>query len=175
MIPAADAASHSVQVKARLPRDQRVYSGLFGRLLLPTGKRETIAVPEKAIWREGSLTGRLRRRRGQGASCAWCSSAPARDGAVEVNSGLNDGDVIAADADRAGRRSAGAGDRDGAAMKPSYGFAGRLASAFIDSKLTPLIIIAALAAGVFATISLPREEEPQIIVPMIDVIVQAPA
>jgi len=55
-----------------------------------------------------------------------------------------------------------------------YGFAGRLASAFIDSKLTPLIIIAALAAGVFATVILPREEEPQIIVPMIDVIVQAP-
>jgi multidrug efflux pump subunit AcrB len=59
-------------------------------------------------------------------------------------------------------------------MSQPYGFAGRLASAFIDSKLTPLIILAALAAGVFATISLPREEEPQIIVPMIDVIVQAP-
>ena len=55
-----------------------------------------------------------------------------------------------------------------------YGFAGRVAAAFIDSKLTPLVIIAALAAGVFATVILPREEEPQIIVPMIDVIVQAP-
>ena len=59
-------------------------------------------------------------------------------------------------------------------MKQAYGFAGRLAAAFINSKLTPLIIITSLAAGVFATIVLPREEEPQIIVPMIDVIVQAP-
>ncbi|NPV48898.1 MAG: efflux RND transporter permease subunit, partial [Armatimonadetes bacterium] len=59
-------------------------------------------------------------------------------------------------------------------MNEGFGFAGRLAHAFINSKLTPLIIITSLLAGIFATVILPREEEPQIIVPMIDVIVQAP-
>jgi multidrug efflux pump subunit AcrB len=46
--------------------------------------------------------------------------------------------------------------------------------AFIDSKLTPLTILAALCLGVFAIIATPREEEPQIIVPMIDVFVEMP-
>lgn len=54
------------------------------------------------------------------------------------------------------------------------GIAGRLAAAFINSKLTPLIIIASLLLGIFAVIRTPREEEPQIIVPMADVLVQMP-
>ena len=54
------------------------------------------------------------------------------------------------------------------------GIAGRIAGAFIDSKLTPLFIGASLLAGLFSIVSLPREEEPQIIVPMIDVFVAMP-
>jgi multidrug efflux pump subunit AcrB len=59
-------------------------------------------------------------------------------------------------------------------MKTGLGPAGRLARAFIDSKLTPLIIAAAVLLGIGAVLLLPREEEPQIIVPMIDVFVQMP-
>ena len=55
-----------------------------------------------------------------------------------------------------------------------YGFAGRMASLFIDSKLTPIIVAAALLLGLFAVLLLPREEEPQIKVPMIDVMVAMP-
>ncbi len=54
------------------------------------------------------------------------------------------------------------------------GIAGRIARAFIDSKLTPLIIIASVLLGAAAIIMLPREEEPQIKVPMIDVLVSMP-
>jgi multidrug efflux pump subunit AcrB len=54
------------------------------------------------------------------------------------------------------------------------GPAGRFARAWIDSKLTPLLIAASLLIGAFAVWKLPREEEPQIIVPMIDVFVQMP-
>jgi multidrug efflux pump subunit AcrB len=54
------------------------------------------------------------------------------------------------------------------------GAAGKLAKAFIHSKLTPLIIGGSLLLGAFAVWKLPREEEPQIIVPMIDVFVQMP-
>jgi multidrug efflux pump subunit AcrB len=49
------------------------------------------------------------------------------------------------------------------------GVSGRLAALFVDSKLTPLIIIASLLLGLFAVILTPREEEPQIVVPMADV------
>ena len=54
------------------------------------------------------------------------------------------------------------------------GIAGRIAGAFIDSKLTPLIIISSVLLGVAAVWLLPREEEPQIKVPMIDVMVSMP-
>jgi multidrug efflux pump subunit AcrB len=59
-------------------------------------------------------------------------------------------------------------------MKERPGFAGKFAHAFIDSKLTPLIIAASILLGVGAVLMLPREEEPQIIVPMIDLFVQMP-
>lgn len=54
------------------------------------------------------------------------------------------------------------------------GFAGILAKAFVDSKLTPIGIIASLLLGLMAIAMLPREEEPQIKVPMIDVMVGMP-
>ncbi len=54
------------------------------------------------------------------------------------------------------------------------GFAGSLAGGFINSKLTPLLILLSLLLGLFAVIMTPREEEPQISVPMIDVFVMMP-
>src|SRR5512132_2686232 len=59
-------------------------------------------------------------------------------------------------------------------MRDGLGPAGKLAQAFINSKLTPLVIVASILLGVGAVLMLPREEEPQIIVPMIDVFVQMP-
>lgn len=59
-------------------------------------------------------------------------------------------------------------------MKDELGIAGKLARTFIDSRLTPLVIAASILLGLGAVMLLPREEEPQIIVPMIDVFVQMP-
>jgi multidrug efflux pump subunit AcrB len=59
-------------------------------------------------------------------------------------------------------------------MSDRTGAAGKIAGFFIESKLTPLIIIASMLLGAAAVIALPREEEPQIIVPMIDIFVQMP-
>jgi multidrug efflux pump subunit AcrB len=59
-------------------------------------------------------------------------------------------------------------------MTETRGVAGRLAAAFIASKLTPLLILASMALGALAVLALPREEEPQIIVPMVDVFVGMP-
>ena len=54
------------------------------------------------------------------------------------------------------------------------GFAGKIARAFIDSKLTPLIVAASLLLGVFSILATPREEEPQIVVPMVDIYLPMP-
>ncbi|MEO8036367.1 MAG: efflux RND transporter permease subunit, partial [Acidobacteriota bacterium] len=59
-------------------------------------------------------------------------------------------------------------------MNRQGGIAGRLALLFSESKLTPLLIVASILLGLGAVLMLPREEEPQIIVPMVDVFVQMP-
>jgi multidrug efflux pump subunit AcrB len=59
-------------------------------------------------------------------------------------------------------------------MSATLGVAGRIARAFVDSKLTPLIIATSILLGLTAVWLLPREEEPQIKVPMIDVLVSMP-
>ena len=67
------------------------------------------------------------------------------------------------------RRRQGRGPAVNAERK--LGPAGKFAQAWIDSKLTPLVIAGSLLLGAFAVWKLPREEEPQIIVPMVDVFV----
>ena len=59
-------------------------------------------------------------------------------------------------------------------MKQDLGIAGRLAHSFLNSKLTPLFIAASLAIGIFAVTIIPREEEPQILVPMLDITTAMP-
>ncbi|HSJ65236.1 MAG TPA: efflux RND transporter permease subunit [Gemmatimonadaceae bacterium] len=54
------------------------------------------------------------------------------------------------------------------------GISGKVAQAFLRSKLTPLVTVAALAVGMLGILATPREEEPQISVPMIDVIAAMP-
>jgi len=61
-----------------------------------------------------------------------------------------------------------------ASAPPRFGIAGRLASTFVTSKLTPIAVIASILLGLFAVWQLPREEEPQIKVPMIDMHVAMP-
>ncbi|MGL6016476.1 MAG: efflux RND transporter permease subunit, partial [Selenomonadaceae bacterium] len=59
-------------------------------------------------------------------------------------------------------------------MEKQLGPAGKLARYFIHSKLTVIIVALALFCGCLAILLLPREEEPQIVVPMVDIMVQYP-
>ncbi|MBP7617836.1 MAG: efflux RND transporter permease subunit, partial [Geothrix sp.] len=54
------------------------------------------------------------------------------------------------------------------------GLAGGLAKGFLRSKLTPLLVFASLLLGLLAVWLTPREEEPQIVVPMVDLYVPYP-
>jgi len=54
------------------------------------------------------------------------------------------------------------------------GIAGKLAKQFINSKITPLLMLASLLVGIMATFMTPREEEPQIVVPMVDLYIPYP-
>jgi preprotein translocase subunit SecF len=58
--------------------------------------------------------------------------------------------------------------------KKPLGFAERLARQFVNSKLTPVIAVASILLGVIAVSFTPKEEEPQISVPMVDISIAAP-
>jgi len=60
------------------------------------------------------------------------------------------------------------------ADEAKLGFSGRLAARFQASKLTPLLALTALLAGVFAVMVTPREEEPQIDLTFANVFVPFP-
>ncbi|MBT8117399.1 MAG: efflux RND transporter permease subunit, partial [Gammaproteobacteria bacterium] len=54
----------------------------------------------------------------------------------------------------------------------SLGIAGRTARLFITSPVTPMILIVALLVGLIGLLFTPRQEDPQISVPMVDVFVR---
>jgi multidrug efflux pump subunit AcrB len=54
------------------------------------------------------------------------------------------------------------------------GISGKIASVFINSKLTILLMVAMMVIGVYSSFLIPREEEPQIIVPMADIMIGYP-
>ena len=54
------------------------------------------------------------------------------------------------------------------------GLSGNIAKAFIQSKLTILLMIAFMLIGGYSTLLIPREEEPQIDVPMADIFLRYP-
>ena len=79
--------------------------------------------------------------------------------------------------DRIGRASVAEGRREALRLKMSrrpLGASGRVARAFLTSKITPLLVVFSLLLGGFAVLVTPREEEPQIKVPMVDVMVALP-
>ena len=65
-------------------------------------------------------------------------------------------------------------NQDNSLEEVDLGLAGKLAKAFITSPLSAIIFLAMLGAGIIGLISTPRQEDPQISVPMIDVFVQYP-
>lgn len=60
------------------------------------------------------------------------------------------------------------------ADKYNLGWTGKIVEAFLVSKLPIIFIIASLMAGAAALIATPREEEPQIVVPVVDVLINFP-
>jgi len=54
------------------------------------------------------------------------------------------------------------------------GLTAKIVSYFIDSKLTFILILVSISLGFFAILKTPKDEEPQIVVPMIDIIIQYP-
>ena len=62
----------------------------------------------------------------------------------------------------------------GGAEEENLGLAGKTAKFFINSPLSPLLYITMLLLGLAGLIMTPRQEDPQISVPMVDLFIQYP-
>jgi RND family efflux transporter MFP subunit len=69
IVPSADSSSRTITARVTIPQTEGVFPGLFGRVLIPVGERQQVAIPDAAILRVGQLAmvdveeaGTLRRR-----------------------------------------------------------------------------------------------------------------
>lgn len=108
IVPQAEAGSRTFLVKVGLPKRDGLYTGMFGRLVIPAGERERVLVPRAAVQRIGQLelvevvdaSGTLSRR-------LVTTGRSVGDSSAEVLSGLRPGEVVLLSAAAAVHRSAG--------------------------------------------------------------------
>jgi RND family efflux transporter MFP subunit len=94
--PLADPVTRSFLVKVRLPDRPGLYPGMFGRLLIPLGERETVLVPEEAVRRVGQLE-TVMVQGGDGWQPVYVRTGQAVGGKVEILSGLSGGETVGLD------------------------------------------------------------------------------
>lgn len=93
IVPAVDALSRSFTVKLDLPGVANLRTGMFGKARFPRGMRKALVVPSAAIREEGSLR-YLMTVSGGRARLRMVTVGGAREGSVEVMSGLTDGETV---------------------------------------------------------------------------------
>lgn len=93
IVPAADSSSRAVEVKVTGPCPQGVYSGMFGRILIPLDEEQILVIPRRAVQTVGQLDlvnvatrGAVRRR------VVRLGRMMGED--VEVLSGLREGECV---------------------------------------------------------------------------------
>jgi HlyD family secretion protein len=96
--PAADPSTRSFLVKVGLPSTPGLYSGMFGRLLVPLQARAAVLVPRQALRRVGQLE-MVRVKSAAGWENVYVTSGRAVDGRVEILSGLKGGETLAGGGD----------------------------------------------------------------------------
>ena len=148
---AVDVDARAFLVKIALPDAPGMRSGEFGKARFGGTPRRALTVPSAAIVRRGQLT-----------SVFVVDGDVARVRLVSLGesslAGLTQsgGDSCVAALRR--RRAECRVAVEAGEMAATNGAAGRMAAAFIHSKLTPLFILASMALGALAVVALPREE-----------------
>jgi RND family efflux transporter MFP subunit len=94
IVPAVDAASRAYVVKIDLPAASELRSGMFGRALFPMGARKVLAAPAQAVVERGQLQSVFVVEDGA-AHARLITVGQRSDGAVELLSGIKDGEQVA--------------------------------------------------------------------------------
>ncbi|MCF6246292.1 MAG: efflux RND transporter periplasmic adaptor subunit [Desulfobacula sp.] len=93
IVPYADPTTRTFLVKASLPRTPGVYPGMFGRLLIPVEKEQTLLIPTKAVRRVGQLELILVKQKGTWQS-VYIKTGKQFDNKIEVLAGLTGNETI---------------------------------------------------------------------------------
>lgn len=98
VVPTADPRTRTFLVKVGLPDIPGLYPGMFGRVFVPMGTRQTVALPETAVRRVGQLE-TVRVLRGEGDSAHWehihvRTGRRLKSGLVEILAGLSGGETV---------------------------------------------------------------------------------
>lgn len=91
--PLADPMTRSFLVKVRLPERPGLYPGMFGRLLVPLGERETVLVPKSAVHRVGQLE-TVMIQSGKAWHPVYVRTGAAVNSKIEILSGLSGGETV---------------------------------------------------------------------------------
>ncbi len=172
IVPEAEAASRAFQVKVTGPCPAGVYSGMFGRLLIPLDDEQVLVVPRRrcATWASSSWSTSSKtaaRAAGRSAVAArsattWkCFPASAKENASSCRP---QPPVV--------RRPMA--EQDGAPAAPEHNFTNKIVKIFLESNLSLILILLASIVGLAALGLTPREEDPQIVVPLADIYVNFP-
>ncbi len=96
VVPAADPGSRTFDIEVFVPNaDARLKSGMFARVLLATGRRDAVLVPETAIVARGQLRGVYVLGADDAVALRWVRLGRAEGGRIEVLSGLAGGETLA--------------------------------------------------------------------------------
>ncbi|NDV23238.1 efflux RND transporter periplasmic adaptor subunit [Desulfovibrio sp. JC022] len=101
VVPSADPLTRTFLVKAGLDPLPGLYPGMFGRLLIPVGKREVVLIPSKAVSRVGQLETVLVQS-GEVWEPVYVRSGASSGSKVEILSGLSGNEIVGYDLPVAG-------------------------------------------------------------------------
>lgn len=93
VVPAADPKTRSFQVKVGLPYVNGLYPGMFGRLMVPSGTKQTILIPENAVTKIGQLDTVMVKESDSWKKC-YVKTGKKIDGMIEILSGLEGNEII---------------------------------------------------------------------------------
>ncbi|MBW2206410.1 MAG: efflux RND transporter periplasmic adaptor subunit [Deltaproteobacteria bacterium] len=94
MVPSADPKTRTFLIKVGLPSVIGAYPGMFGRLLIPAGKRMAVLIPAAAVRRVGQLE-TVMVKEGDAWRTIYVKIGQAHGDKVEVLSGLHGSETLA--------------------------------------------------------------------------------
>lgn len=94
VVPSADPMTRTILVKAGLPEDDKIFPGMFGRLLIPVKESRVVVIPRKAVRRIGQLEVVFAQLGGRWQEI-FVTTGKVMGDKVEVLSGLKGDEIVA--------------------------------------------------------------------------------